>query len=160
MLLLSSTKRTNYTVVERTTTARAAAIKAYTGAYVVSGGTIRLVDFGELENLSFETDNFSFSLQRNNTTVNCAATKAGIAIDSSPETERLCHSWKIATVNGVVLSSVGAEGTMTFSPYGTYMTYLKIPNQPESVELAEWSWGTPGETIVLFYKFSYLKTSA
>jgi hypothetical protein len=138
----------NYIVVERMTAAGAAAT-VYTGVYIVSGGTIRLVNFGDLDNMSFETDNFSFSVQRNDTTVNCTATKAGIAIDSSPETDRLCHSWKIAAVNGAALSSSRAEGTMTFSPYGTYMIYLKIPNQPESVELAEWSWGTPGQ--IIFY---------
>jgi hypothetical protein len=118
------------------------------GTYEIVNNTIQLAGLGTLTvtQINDNSISFSFQLTGNSNSITINATKQA-EIASSSNTDLLCRTWKLVSINGS--SPVGTEFdglTILFSKAGTYfVTYADNNN-----EMAQWKWKNNAQTELMY----------
>lgn len=109
---------------------------------IVDDITIKLENYGTIKITKMDDSNISFSLTleaSNGNEISINASKAE-EMQSSSNTELLCRTWNMVSINGENVAGTEDELTVLFSQAGTYfVTYLNSTDE-EDGGLAEWKW--------------------
>ena len=119
------------------------------GTYIfIDDNTLELSDFGTLtiDNMDEKAIHFTLKLNNNTNTETFIEADREEEITNSTNTELLCRTWQLISIDGQNVIGTDEELTVLFSRAGTYF----VTNNTPYVEggLAEWNWTNNSQTIL------------
>ncbi len=123
------------------------------GTYtIIDDETIELDDFGTIIIISLSENSFSFDfipLYDPSSKISVSSTKAP-ELESSTNTELLCRTWQLVTLNGENVSGTTEELTVLFSEAGTYLVTYASEYYDDSGSIALWQWKDESEIYLCY----------
>ncbi|WP_440120135.1 hypothetical protein [Tenacibaculum sp. Ill] len=119
---------------------------------ILNSTTINLIDFGKITITDLKSDSMDFIIVNDeNPEIEVSVTSAKIEkIENSTNTELLCKTWIMKTVNGESVIGTEHELTVIFSQAGTYFVELANPTPDNEGGLAEWKWSDETEKTLCY----------
>jgi len=142
----------NYIVVENTTKSTNDQIILFGTYEIIDNKTIVLSDFGTLTISEINENSISFSIQltsnpNNEIIINASKQEE---MESSINTELLCRTWEMVTINDTLVVGTDMELTVLFSAAGTYFVSYANPDDENDGGLAQWKWKDESQTQLLY----------
>ena len=125
------------------------------GTYIfIDDNTLELSDFGTLtiDNMDEKAIHFTLKLNNNTNTETFIEADREEEITNSTNTELLCRTWQLISIDGQNVLGTDEELTVLFSRAGTY--FVTNNNPLEEGGLAEWNWTDSTQT---FLEYSWNK---
>lgn len=143
----------NYIVVKNLTTKSTNDQIILFGTYeIIDNKTIVLSDFGTLTISEINENSISFSIHSSSYPDNDIVITASKQeeMENSTNTELLCRTWKMVSVNGVDVADTEYELSVLFSKAGTYFVEYANSEDEDAGGLAHWKWSDNSETKFLY----------
>lgn len=119
---------------------------------VVDDITIKLKNYGTIKTSKIDDNTISFTLTLDTSSGNEISINANKAdeMQSSSNTELLCRTWNMVSINGENVAGTEEELTVLFSQAGTYfVTYLNSTDE-ENGGLAKWKWKDENQNTLCY----------
>jgi len=146
---------TKNTADAKTTTATNETRTIFFGTYIfIDDNTLELSDIGTITIDNMDENTISFTLKLNNNTDTETFIEANRVeeITNSTNTELLCKTWQLISIDGQNVLGTNDGLTVLFSRAGTY--FVTNNNPVEEGGLAEWNWTDSTQT---FLEYSWNK---
>ncbi len=120
------------------------------GTYTIEGDQLVLSNFGRVlvKSISDEEMTFSIKLEEETEFGETLLAKKSEELPSSTNTQLLCRTWRLVTLNGDTVTGTENELLMVFYQSGTYVvTYIE---NEELGGLAEWKWRDTEEDVMCY----------
>lgn len=120
------------------------------GTYTIDGNLLILSDFGTIKVMTLTDDEMSFAIKLEGETDygDTLTAKKSEELPASTNTQLLCRTWKLVTLNGDSVAGTSNELLMVFYTSGTYVvTYIE---NEQLGGLAEWKWFDSDENVICY----------
>lgn len=120
------------------------------GTYTIDGNLLILSNFGTIKVLSLSDVEISFAIKLLGETEYGETLVANKSeeLPASTNTQLLCRTWKLVTLNGDSVAGTSNELLMVFYTSGTYVvTYIE---DDQLGGLAEWKWFDSDENVICY----------
>ncbi len=120
------------------------------GTYTISESTIILSDYGNIIVSEIKDNSITFIFKTSidpDTEINITANKQE-EMESTTNTDLLCRTWELLTLNDEPVAGTEMELTVLFSKAGTY--FVTYSNDPDTENIAQWKWKNTEETELYY----------
>jgi hypothetical protein len=120
------------------------------GTYTIEGDQLILSNFGRIKitSISDEKMTFTIKLEGESEFGETLTANKSEELPASTNTQLLCRTWKLITLNGDTVAGTEMELLMVFYQSGTYVvTYIE---DEELGGLAEWKWRDANEDVMCY----------
>jgi hypothetical protein len=123
-------------------------VSHYGNYEIINNSEIRLFNFGVLSNVNKLNGHLDFAIENVNEGIIFYNSDMVVeTISSSIQSETLCQTWKLISIDGEIVEGTGEELHVIFSQVGTYfVSYINYDNN----FISQWMWKDNTEDVLCY----------